>query len=65
MGELDEPRWAVMSERGEEAAGVTYAAALELARRLTGEGVRGLAVVSAEAARRADTHSPSGETSHP
>ena len=52
MGELDEPQWAVVSERGCEASGLKYREALDLMRRLTGEKVSGLAVVTDAAARR-------------
>ncbi len=51
MSELNEQRWAVMSERGCEATRIAYADAAELVRRLRGEGIRGLCVISAEAAR--------------
>ena len=52
MGELNEGRWAVMSERGCEALGLTYAGALELERSLKGERVRGLCVITDAAGRR-------------
>ena len=52
MGELDEAQWAVVSERGCEASGLKYREALELMRRLAGEKVSGLAVVTDAAARR-------------
>ena len=52
MGELNEGRWAVMSERGCEALGLTYAEALELERRLKGERVSGLCVITDAAGRR-------------
>jgi|GEM_PF-2105446 len=50
MGELDERRWAVVSERGREAAGLTYAEAVEIEHGLKGEKVRGLCVVTDAAA---------------
>jgi|GEM_PF-753368 len=53
MGELDEQRWGVLSERGCEATGLTYAAALELMRRLSREKVSGISIITNEAARRA------------
>jgi hypothetical protein len=56
MGELTEQRWAVMSERGCEATGRTYAQALELMRALTGERVSGLFIVTDDAAHRATHH---------
>ena len=52
MSELDEQRWAVVSERGCEAARVTYAEAAELMRRLKGERVHGTCVITSEAAAR-------------
>ena len=62
MSELQEQRWSVMSERGREAGGVTYADASALVRRLTGEKVHGLCVVTDEAAERfaALSKSPNG-----
>ena len=50
--ELGERRWAVMSERGCEATRLDYPAATDLVRRLKGEGVRGLCVVTEAAAAR-------------
>lgn len=52
MGELTEQRWAVLSARGREADGLTYAEALRLRRRLESEKLYGLCVVTDEAARR-------------
>jgi hypothetical protein len=52
MGELNEGRWALMSERGCEALGLTYAEALALGRRLKGERVSGLCVITDAAGRR-------------
>ncbi|HEY0406629.1 MAG TPA: hypothetical protein VGC89_12935 [Pyrinomonadaceae bacterium] len=52
MSELGETLWAVVSERGCEAAGVKYTDALALMRRLTQEKVSGLCIVTATAARR-------------
>ncbi|PYS80483.1 MAG: hypothetical protein DMF67_20225 [Acidobacteria bacterium] len=51
MSELSERRWAVQSERGGEAAGLTYDEAAALVRRLRGEDVSGLCVITDEAAR--------------
>ena len=48
--ELGEHRWGVLSERGCEATRLDYDAALRLVRRLKGEGVRGLCVVTEAAA---------------
>ena len=52
MGELNEGRWALMSERGCEALGLTYAEALELEGRLRDARVSGLCVVTDAAGRR-------------
>ncbi len=52
MSELNERRWSVLSERGREAAGLVYADAAELMRRLLGEKVHGTCVVTDEAAAR-------------
>ena len=52
MGELDEPQWAVVSERGCEASGLKHREALNLMRRLADEKVSGLAIVTDAAARR-------------
>jgi hypothetical protein len=52
MSELTEERWAVLSERGCEAMGLTYAEAADLMRSLVRERVSGLAVVTDAAARR-------------
>jgi hypothetical protein len=53
MGELDEQRWGVLSERGCEATALSYAAALELMRRLLREKVSGISIITNDAARRA------------
>lgn len=50
MSELNEQRWAVMSERGCEATRLAYADAAELVRRLRSESVRGLCVITETAA---------------
>lgn len=52
MGELDEPRWAVISERGREATGITYAEAARLVRELAAQKLSGVCVVTDAAARR-------------
>jgi len=52
MGELSEQRWAVISERGCEAQSLRHAEAAELVRRLRGERISGLCVVTDEAAGR-------------
>ena len=51
MSELNQPRWAVLSEYGREAAGLTYEAAAALVRRLRGEDTSGLCIITDEAAR--------------
>ena len=48
--ELGEHRWGVISERGCEATRLAYDGASQLVRRLKGEGVRGLCVVTEAAA---------------
>lgn len=53
MSELDEQRWSVLSERGCEATGLTYAQAREMMRALFRERVSGLSVITDNAARRA------------
>ena len=50
MGELDEKRWALMSERGCEVTRVSRLEAVELMRRLRGERVSGLCVITEHAA---------------
>ncbi|HJU56479.1 MAG TPA: hypothetical protein VJ715_17980 [Pyrinomonadaceae bacterium] len=54
MSELTEERWAVLSERGCEAMGLTYAQARELMRALARERISGLSVITDAAARRAE-----------
>ena len=54
MSELTEERWAVLSERGCEAMGLTYAQALELMRALARDRVSGLSVITDDAARRVE-----------
>jgi hypothetical protein len=58
MSELNERRWAVLSERGREDAGLSYAEAAALIARLRGERVSGLCVVTNEAAARVPTATP-------
>lgn len=50
MSELSERRWAVLSERGSEAAGLTYEEASALVGELRRRDVSGLCVITAEAA---------------
>jgi hypothetical protein len=52
MSELNEKRWAVISERGAEASSLTYQEARRLVRQLVGEGLHGLSIITAEAANR-------------
>jgi hypothetical protein len=52
VGELNEQRWSVLSERGREAGGLTYAAAAALVRHLLGEKIHGTCVVTDDAAAR-------------
>lgn len=52
MGELGEQCWAVISERGCEAQSLRHAEAAELVRRLKGERISGLCVVTDAAAER-------------
>ncbi len=51
MGELGEQMWAVISERGCEASGITYAGAAAFMQQLASEKVYGLCIVTKEAAR--------------
>ncbi len=51
MSELMERRWAVVSEHGAEALGLSYDEAKELAGSLNGDKVRGLCIVTDNAAR--------------
>jgi len=50
--ELGMQKWAVLSERGREAAELTHEEARRLVHKLAGEGRHGLCIVSNEAARR-------------
>jgi hypothetical protein len=52
MPELTQQRWAVISERGVEASGMTYDDALALLRHLTDDKIHGICIVTDEAARR-------------
>ena len=52
MSELNDKLWAVLSERGCEAASLTYMEAAELMRRLAREKISGLCVISDAAGRR-------------
>ena len=59
MSELDEQRWTVLSERGGEASGLTYAAAAERVRGLASEKIHGLCIITDEAAARLTAAAPS------
>ena len=52
MSELRERRWAVLSERGCEGAGLSYEEAARVVARLRGERVSGLCVITDAAAAR-------------
>ena len=63
MSELKEPVWAVQSERGREAAGLTYEEAARLVARLRAERVSGLCVITdAAAARLPPAQRPAGKS---
>ena len=64
MSELTEGRWAVLSERGCEAMGLTYAQAAEMMRALAREKISGLSVITDMAARRS-SHGVSPRTRQP
>lgn len=64
MSELNEERWAVISERGCEARRLKHADAAQLVRRLADERLSGLCVISDEAAQRLERAaqvSPNGQ----
>lgn len=50
--ELGKEKWAVVSDRGCEATGLTHEDARRLVHRLAGEGRHGLCIMSDEAASR-------------
>jgi hypothetical protein len=50
--ELGKEKWAVISDRGCEATGITHEDSRRLVHRLAGEGRHGLCIISDEAARR-------------
>ena len=60
MSELNEEQWAVISERGVEATGLSYDAAVSLRRKLDDEKVYGLCIVTAQAAEREAQQPTSG-----
>ena len=64
MSELNERRWAVLSERGCEDAGLSYGEAAGLVARLRGERLSGLCVVTdAAAAHLPRAKGPAGRPS--
>jgi hypothetical protein len=66
MGELGEPRWAVISERGCEASSLNYDEARELLRRLVDEKVHGTCIVTSDAAQNLSPVKPKPTASpHP
>ena len=72
MSELNERRWAVLSERGCEEAGLSYAEASATVARLRGERLGGLCVVTDAAAahvprarQAAPKPAPGGNTKPP
>ncbi|MGA9996158.1 MAG: hypothetical protein WBP93_12140 [Pyrinomonadaceae bacterium] len=50
MSELRQQLWAVMSERGCEANNLNYDEAVEIVRRLAGEKVHGMCIITNDAA---------------
>ena len=50
--DLEKEKWAVVSDRGCEATGLTHEDARRLVHRLAGEGRHGLCIMSDEAASR-------------
>ena len=65
MSELREKHWAVISERGAEASGLTYREARELVRQLVAEGLHGLAIITATAANRVSQRKTAKALSEP
>ena len=55
--ELQHEKWAVLSYRGLEAAGLTYDEARRLVHRLASEGSHGRCILSDDAARRMSSNS--------
>jgi len=52
MNELNQKLWAVKSERGREASGVTYKEAAQLIQELSKQKIHGLCIITNEAAQR-------------
>ncbi len=63
--ELNAACWAVVSERGREANGLTHLQALELMQRLAREKVNGLCVVTDAAAERFTQPAPISQSIPP
>ncbi len=58
--DLEKEKWAVLSDRGLEATGLTHEDARRLVHRLGGEGRHGLCIITDEAASRlSEAASPS------
>jgi hypothetical protein len=64
MSELGERRWAVLSERGSEATGLTYEEAAALVKELRRSEVSGLCVITDEAARHAPSAKKENKRTH-
>jgi hypothetical protein len=58
MSELTDERWAVLSARGAEATGLTYAQAAELMRSLVLDKISGVSIITNDAALRTTAHNP-------
>jgi len=54
MSGLTDNKWAVVSERGREATGLSHEDARRLVHRLAGEGRHGLCIMTDDAASRID-----------
>jgi hypothetical protein len=61
MSELNAACWAIVSERGREAHGLTHRQALELIERLAREKVNGLCIVTDAAAGRFAQPAPASQ----
>ncbi len=57
-GELGNEKWAVLSDRGLEASGLTHEDARRMVHRLAGEGRHGLCIITDEAASRLGAANP-------
>jgi hypothetical protein len=65
MSELTEERWAVLSARGAEATGLTYAQAAELVRSLVRDKISGVSIITDDAAQRATAHNHNPHSRQP